>query len=292
MTWERFRELFEDGVRRRHAARTPGGTTTPPSTCSSASATRSACGRSPSGPSRRSSPGCARSRPRNGGEGMMPSTIKVRLQFLHTALRWAVDQKMLPAVPAVPRGQGAEEGAAAGRRRGVREAAGQGAATTTCGRSSCAAGWPACASPRPCELEWEETDEAPYLDLARDRIVLPAEFVKAVEDQWVPLDPELREVLEALPRHGAKVFRFVASKGGEPTDRRRACPSASATWRTRPGVKLTMKTLRRGFGCRYAGKVSGAGAPEAHAAREHQDHDGLLRQRGRRGRGGRPGAPT
>jgi hypothetical protein len=31
------------------------------------------------------------------GEGMMASSIKVRLQFLHTAMSWAVAQKMLPA---------------------------------------------------------------------------------------------------------------------------------------------------------------------------------------------------
>jgi hypothetical protein len=34
--------------------------------------------------------------------------------------------------------------------------------------------------------------------------------VKGVEDQWQPLDPELWDVLSALPRHGKKVFRFVA----------------------------------------------------------------------------------
>jgi hypothetical protein len=57
----------------------------------------------------------------------------------------------------------------------------------------------------------------PYVDLARSRIVLPAEFVKAVKDQWVPLDPELRAALLQLPRHaanGRKVFRFTSRKNG------------------------------------------------------------------------------
>jgi len=36
------------------------------------------------------------------GELMMPSTIKVRLQYLHTALSWAVSQKLLAAVPRFP----------------------------------------------------------------------------------------------------------------------------------------------------------------------------------------------
>src|SRR5262249_38494121 len=34
----------------------------------------------------------------NGGT-MQPSTIKVRLQFLHTALQWAARQKLIPACP-------------------------------------------------------------------------------------------------------------------------------------------------------------------------------------------------
>src|SRR5262249_60211815 len=62
-------------------------------------------------------------------------------------------------------------------------------------------------------LEREPSNAAPYLDLAHNRIVLPAEFAKAVEDQWVPLDPVLRDALEALPRHGKKVFHFVAQDG-------------------------------------------------------------------------------
>ena len=33
------------------------------------------------------------------------------------------------------------------------------------------------------QLEWEETEKAPYVDFLRDRIVFPAGFVKAAEDQ-------------------------------------------------------------------------------------------------------------
>src|SRR5262249_10524259 len=39
---------------------------------------------------------------RKSKDGMAPSTIKVRLQFLHTALSWAAHQKMLPSVPKFP----------------------------------------------------------------------------------------------------------------------------------------------------------------------------------------------
>jgi integrase len=102
-------------------------------------------------------------------------------------------------------------------------------------------------------LEWDETREAPHLDLGRRRIVLPAEIVKAVKDQWVPLDAELQEALEALPRHGRKVF-FFPDRTGQPLGPGGVSQRVAALAK-RAGVRLTMKSLRRGFGCRYAGKV-------------------------------------
>ncbi|HTU23439.1 MAG TPA: site-specific integrase, partial [Gemmataceae bacterium] len=102
-----------------------------------------------------------------------------------------------------------------------------------------------------CELQWDETSAAPYLDLARDRIVFPAGFVKAVEDQWVPLDRELREAILALPQRHGKVFR----RKGRPCHPRimqyRIGALAEAA-----RVKLTMRSLRRGFGCYWAARVS------------------------------------
>jgi len=102
-------------------------------------------------------------------------------------------------------------------------------------------------------LPWEATDQAPWVDFARNRIVLPAEMVKAVEDQWVPLDPALRAALDALPRQGRKVFRFTAPDGhpvsaGALSDR-------VALLAKRAGVRLTFHSLRKGFGCRHAGRV-------------------------------------
>ncbi len=103
-------------------------------------------------------------------------------------------------------------------------------------------------------LEWEETEEAAYADLARNRIVLPAAIVKGKSDRWIPLDPVLREALLALPRHGKKVFRFISKRTKRPL---RADPMSDRVVRLakKAGVRLTMHTLRKGFGCRYAGKV-------------------------------------
>ena len=105
------------------------------------------------------------------------------------------------------------------------------------------------------ELEWEETEEAPFVDLARDRIVLPAKVVKGKSDQWVPLDSVLREALLALPRHGKKVFRFISQRTKRPVDVY-SMSDRVIRLAKKAGVRLTMHSLRKGFGCRYAGKVS------------------------------------
>jgi integrase len=102
-------------------------------------------------------------------------------------------------------------------------------------------------------LEWEDTDQAPWLDLGRGRIVLPAEFAKSVEDQWVPLDGALRGELEALPRQGRRVFRFIR-KDGQPLTLNGISQRVIRLAR-KAGVRLTMHTLRKGFGCYYASRV-------------------------------------
>jgi integrase len=187
-----------------------------------------------------------------GEEGMRASTIKVRLQFLHTALSWAVEQKFLPAVPKFPTVKVPKKDpqpvALELFERMLDKAPDENM------RVYLLSGW--LAGLRLSEaflLEWEETDKAPYLDFARDRIILPAEYVKGARDQWLPLDPQLRAALEALPRRGRRVFRFT-DKHGKPL----LVNSVSrliVRLAARAGVKLTMKALRRGFGCRYAGKV-------------------------------------
>jgi integrase len=190
---------------------------------------------------------------RKGAESMAPGTIKVRLQFLHTALAWAVQQKMLPAVPKFPAVKVPKKDPQPvpleSFERMLAKADGdpQMQAYLLCG-------W--LAGLRLSEalaLEWEPAEKAPYLDLARDRIILPAEFTKAVKDQWIPLDAELRRALEALPRHGRRVFHFPGERGvlGPGGVSQRVADLAK-----KAGVKLTMKALRRGFGCRHAGKVS------------------------------------
>lgn len=188
---------------------------------------------------------------RRGGK-MMPSTIQTKLNFLQAILSWAASQKYLIAVPkfpevSVPKKKPQPVPAEVFERLLEKAPDDQMRAFLLCG-------W--LAGLRLAEadsLEWEQNDKAPWLDFPRDRIWLPAEFVKAKEDQWVPIDPALRLALEGLPRQGVKVFRFV-TKGGRPIAEGGISYRIVALAR-KVGIKMSMRTLRRGFGCRYAGKV-------------------------------------
>jgi integrase len=192
--------------------------------------------------------------PTRGRDGLLASTIHLRLQHLKTALRWAVHQGLLPKCPRFPRVDVPEKlpqpVPLESFERIYDKATGdaQMQAYLLCG-------WLAgLRLSEAFELEWDETEAAPYVDFARNRIVLPAAVVKGKKDQWVPLDPVLRAALEALPRHGKKVFRFLHQRTHRPI-RLSAVSDRVIQLAKKAGVRLTMHTLRKGFGCRYAGKV-------------------------------------
>jgi integrase len=190
---------------------------------------------------------------RKGSDGMMASTIKVRIQCLHTALSWAVHQGFLPRLPRFPKVKVPQKDPQPVPVEAFERMLGK--AKDENMRAYLLTGW--LAGLRLTEaslLEWEPTETAPYLDLGRGRIVLPAEYVKADRDQWVPLDRELQRVFEGLPRQGRKVFRFV-NRCGVPLTVNGISQRVSDL-AEKAGVRLSMKALRRGFGCRYAGKVS------------------------------------
>jgi integrase len=251
MSWERFRELFEaeylSGARantRRNYAATldlfeelcrPG-------------ALRSVSGRTVS-----TFVGAMRKRPTRGREGMAASTIRVYLEYLHTALAWAAHQNFIPACPRFPDVKVPKKRPQPVPTESFEKLLDKAPDALT--RAYLLCGW--LAGLRLNEglaLEWEQTDAAPWVDFARNRIWLPAGFVKAAEDQWVPLDPVLCSALEPLPRHGRKVFRFLSRKTGEPICLEGMSQRIVKLAR-RAGVKLSMHALRKGFGCRYAGKV-------------------------------------
>jgi integrase len=193
-----------------------------------------------------------RSAPTCGRPGAAASTVRVRLQFLRTALRWAVEQELLAKAPRFLRVKVPDRKPQPVALE-VFERLLEKAPDATM-RAFLLAGW--LAGLRLAEafaLEWEANEKAPWVDFERRRIWLPAEFAKGASDQWVPLAPQLAEALLALPRAGRKVFRFTCAGG-------RSAALNTVGWRVielarAAGVKLSMHALRRGFGCRYAGKV-------------------------------------
>lgn len=64
------------------------------------------------------------------------------------------------------------------------------------------------------ERRWEPSDEWPWIDFERTRILLPVVFAKSAQDQRVPLYPVLRKALAELPRTSELVFPFWSRQGG------------------------------------------------------------------------------
>jgi integrase len=194
-----------------------------------------------------------RKEPGNTGNGMTPLSVKVRLQFLHTALNWAARQKLIPACPRFPAVKTPEKDPQPVPAESFERLLAK--APDASMRAFLLCGWLAgLRLSEAAALEREQTDKAPWLDLDRNRIVLPAEFVKAVKDQWVPLDPVLQDALLALPPQGRRFFHF-GHKDGTPI-KQSALSLRVVNLAKKAGVKLTYHSLRKGFGCRLAGRVS------------------------------------
>jgi integrase len=251
MSWEGFRELFEE----EYLPNCRAGTRTVFRTVfdhferqCSPKGLRSITGRTVSvfAAALRKLPGRAR------GTTMAPWTVKVQMNFLRAALNWAAEQKLIPACPAFPSIKVPKKKPQPVALEAVERLLGK---ADEQARAYLLCGWLAgLRRNEALALEWEQAEDAPWLDFARRRIWLPATFVKAVEDQWVPIDPALAEVLQALPRHGKKVFRFLG-RGGRPLT------PCSVSWMVtqlarRAGVKLSMKGLRKGFGSALAAQTS------------------------------------
>jgi integrase len=185
-------------------------------------------------------------------KGNEPSSVKTRLHMLRAALLWAVKQKMLTGCPAFPSIKVKKKRPQPIPAESFEKLYDK--APDAHMQTFLLCGWLAgLRLSEALSLEREAAEKAPYVDLLHDRIVLPAEFAKAGEDQWVPLDPVLRQALLALPECGPRFFHFVAKDQHEISES--AVGHRVITLAARAGVKLSMHSLRKGFGCRYAGKV-------------------------------------
>jgi integrase len=208
-----------------------------------------------------------RERKRPGGKtGLAPITVKNYLIGLKTALNWAVEQKLLPAVPTfptvkVPKKKPQPIPVESFERLLEKAPDERWKAYLLCGW------WAGLRLSEALHLRWSVSADKPWVDLDRNRIVLPAAFAKADVDQSVPLHPVLRAALAKLDRDGDKVFGFIG-RFGQPLTRTDVCYRVQKMARA-AGVRLTMHQLRKGFGCRVAKQLGKGGAAMLHELMRH-----------------------
>src|SRR5262245_30101224 len=209
-----------------------------------------------------------RERKRPGGKvGLAPMSIKNYLISLKTALAWAVGQKLLPSLPKfptihVPKKKPQPIPAESFERLLAKAPDDLWRAYLLCGW------WGGLRLSEALFLEWEPSEEHPWVDFPNNRIVLPAVFAKSAQDQWVPLHPVLRAALERLPSTGRRVFPFRSRKTGGPLTRNGVTNRVLAMAK-KAGVRLSMHRLRKGFGCRAAKMLGKGGAAMLHELMRH-----------------------
>jgi integrase len=194
-------------------------------------------------------------------------TMKNYLIALKSALAWAVDQKLIPAVPAFPTIKVPKKKPQPVPTESFEKLLQK--APSVLWKSYLLCGWwGGLRLSEARHLRWDRSEDYPWIDFESNRIVLPAVFAKSAEDQWVPLHPVLRQALSELPRTAPQVFPFRSRRGGGPLTR------VGITTRVRhmakqAGVKLSMHRLRKGFGCRVAKQLGKGNAPVLHTLMRH-----------------------
>lgn len=115
------------------------------------------------------------------------------------------------------------------------------------------------------DLRWHE-GEGPYFDFGQQRVMIPAAYNKANEDQWIPLHPDLAKALGPLRRPRGRAFDL----GSDPSN----VSSKFAKLAKAAGVRVTLHDLRRSFGSRYAAVVT---APILQRLMRHADIDTTMK---------------
>jgi integrase len=169
-----------------------------------------------------------------GKAGLAPSTVRQRLALFRHALRWAADLKLIPQVPKFPAVKVPRKKPQPVPLESFERLLDKAPDLNL--RAYLLTGW--LAGLRLAEaaaLEWEPTETAPYLDPGRGRIVLPAELVKAVEDQWVP--PSTRISGTCCSSSPATARRSFGS-----------CPRTTVTPSASPPLAIASSAWRSGRG--------------------------------------------
>jgi integrase len=192
--------------------------------------------------------------------GRKPATIQGHLAYLKAALCWAADQGFLPKVPKiimpkVPKKGHIRKIVAEEFERLLAIAPDDSWATFLH-----TAWYTGMRRNEMLDLVWEVEAGRPWVDFARGRIWIPAAYNKSDADQWLPLHPELAEVLR--PRQQARGRLFPLSQSPREVSRKFSRLAKKA------GLKITLHDLRRSFGSRYASVVP---APVLQRLMRHAD---------------------
>jgi integrase len=252
MLWERFRELYEDEklAGAREATRKKAGYVFD-------SFEELARPRTLGRVTERTLSGYA-AKLREGG--MKAATIQGHLAYLRAALRWAADQKLIPVapkvvMPKVPKKKIIRKIVAEEFERLVAIAPDDGWAAFIC------TGWyTGMRRNEMLDLTWHSDGGTPWVDFAQARIWIPAAYNKSDADQWVPLHPQLAEILQRRRQERGKLFTLSASPREVSRKFTRLVKKA--------GLKITLHDLRRSFGSRYAAVVP---APVLQRLMRHAD---------------------
>lgn len=209
-----------------------------------------------------------RSRKKRGGTaGLAPMTIRNYLIAMKTALQWAADQKMIPTCPKFPRIKVPKKKPQPIPTEAFEKLLEK--ETDPLWRAfMCCGWWAGLRLSEVSAMRWNASDCYPWVDFDENRIVLPAVVAKSDEDQWVPLHPELRRMIEDLPRTDAKIFPLKCRSVGKPISRNGITNHVIETAK-KAGVKLSMHKLRKGFGCRVAKLLGKGNAPILHRLMRH-----------------------
>jgi integrase len=101
----------------------------------------------------------------------------------------------------------------------------------------------------------------PRIDFAASRIWIPAAYNKSDADQWLPLHPQLADILKAMPNQTGHLFTSFRHVPREVSRRFTALAQFV-------GLRITLHDLRRSFGSRNAPHVS---APVLQRLMRHAD---------------------
>jgi integrase len=193
-------------------------------------------------------------------KGYKPATIQGHLAYLRAALRWAADQKFIPAAPKVVMPK-------VPKKKIIRKIVTEefdrllACATDVCWKAFlCTAWYTGMRRNEMLDMAWESDGGRPWVDFAAKRIWIPAKYNKSDADQWIPLHPELAAVLEPLRQARGRLFPLSASP--------REVSRKFTRLARRAGLKITLHDLRRSFGSRYAPHVQ---APVLQRLMRHAD---------------------